>query len=219
MEQDVTLEEHIANAAHPRGDYGARLMKRMNAGEHERLSTWAFLHLERVTAKEGALALPDCAAMLDIGCGGGANLRRLLELRPHGHVSGIDHADVSVATSLETCTDLVSAGSCDVRVADVAALPFESNAFDLATAFETTYFWPDLASGLAEAHRVLAPGGMILICNETGGASELPEWTRGLRVLDAEGFRRALSASGFERTSIDTTDEGWICAIAEKPTA
>lgn len=48
----------------------------------------------------------------------------------------------------------------------VAALPFKDNAYDMATAFETVYFWPDIEKSFAEVRRILKPGATFLIVNE-----------------------------------------------------
>jgi ubiquinone/menaquinone biosynthesis C-methylase UbiE len=48
----------------------------------------------------------------------------------------------------------------------VSQIPWEDGAFDLVTAFETVYFWPDFEGGLKEVRRVLKPGGTLFICNE-----------------------------------------------------
>lgn len=49
------------------------------------------------------------------------------------------------------------------------ALPFEEASFDLVSAFETVYFWPDLNRGFREVFRVLAPGGRFLVVCEGSG--------------------------------------------------
>ena len=41
-------------------------------------------------------------------------------------------------------------------------LPYETGKFDLVTAFETVYFWPDLKQSFSEVFRVLKPGGMFM---------------------------------------------------------
>ena len=46
-----------------------------------------------------------------------------------------------------------------MQQASVAELPFEAEQFDVATAFETVYFWPELAQNFREVYRVLKPGG------------------------------------------------------------
>jgi ubiquinone/menaquinone biosynthesis C-methylase UbiE len=40
-----------------------------------------------------------------------------------------------------------------------SSLPFKDEKFDLATAFETIYFWPDLVNDFKEVNRVLKSGG------------------------------------------------------------
>ena len=39
----------------------------------------------------------------------------------------------------------------------------------MVTAFETVYFWPELAQNFREVYRVLKPGGVFFICNEANG--------------------------------------------------
>lgn len=82
--------------------------------------------------------------VLDIGCGGGANLAQFLKLCPQGSVCGIDFSAESVATSLRKNAGAVAAGRCEVRQGDVSRLPYADASFDLVTAFETVYFWPDV---------------------------------------------------------------------------
>ena len=53
---------------------------------------------------------------------------------------------------------------------NVKSLPFEDNTFDIVTAFETVYFWPDIEKCFAEVKRVLKPGGIFLIGLETNGS-------------------------------------------------
>ena len=45
--------------------------------------------------------------------------------------------------------------------------------FDLATAFETAYFWPGLEKCFGEVCRVLRPGGVFMICIESDGTDVL----------------------------------------------
>ncbi len=48
-----------------------------------------------------------------------------------------------------------------MQQASVAELPFEAEQFDVVTAFETVYFWPELAQNFREVYRVLKPGGIF----------------------------------------------------------
>ncbi len=46
-----------------------------------------------------------------------------------------------------------------MQQASVAELPFKAEQFEVVTAFETVYFWPELTQNFREVYRVLKPGG------------------------------------------------------------
>ena len=114
------------NTCKPEGLAGRLMVSMMNAG-HTPMAKWGFSHIQ----------VPNDAACLDIGCGGGANLRRLLEKCPQGHVTGIDHSAVSVEKSRKAARAAIGKGRCTVLRGNVMALPFDEGAFDLVTAFDT----------------------------------------------------------------------------------
>jgi ubiquinone/menaquinone biosynthesis C-methylase UbiE len=209
----------LENARKPRGDYGRNLLDEMNAGTHARLSTWAF---ERLAAGPG---LPHKDAhCLDVGCGGGANLGRLLALVPAGEVVGVDYSPISVEKSSATCADAIAVGRCRVLEGNVSALPLDDASFDMVSAFETIYFWPSLEQGLSEIARVLRVGGTLMVCCETDGyvpneqrwegANEHPELLRIYSVDEIEQTMRAvgLVPCGHERHA----EEGWIVVFARR---
>ena len=132
------------NTRNPVGLGGKIMVALMNLG-HSPVARWGLRFLELT---------PD-AKVLDCGCGGGANIKRLLKLCPKGTVRGIDYSPVSVEKSKRVNKAAVARGRCDVLCASVAELPFESEQFDLVTAFETVYFWPDLPQCFCEVGRVL----------------------------------------------------------------
>lgn len=79
---------------------------------------------------------------------------------------------------------------------NVAELPFEDDTFDVVSAFETVYFWPGLERCFAEVLRVLKPGGLFFLCNETDGNNPEIEtkWMKkiqGMQVYDKEQLRSA----------------------------
>jgi SAM-dependent methyltransferase len=57
----------------------------------------------------------------------------------------------------------------DLRIGVVSSLPWPDAAFDGILAVNTAQFWPEPAADVAEAVRVLAPGGRIVIALRTGG--------------------------------------------------
>lgn len=94
-------------------------------------------------------------AVLDAGCGTGANLRFL---KRYGQTIGIDFSPEAVAYSVRGTAGRVVRGS-------VLALPFHDQSFDLVTSFEVLYHRgvPDEMPALLDAYRVLRPGGRLLI--------------------------------------------------------
>ena len=114
----------------------------------DRLNTPAFLAL-----------LPPVAGLcgLDIGCGEGANTRAVARLG--AIMTAVDIAPTFVARAAAVPEEGTSA--IVFRVADACALPFGDASFDFATAFMSLMDVADLSRALAEAARVLRPGGFL----------------------------------------------------------
>ena len=183
----------------------------MNGGGHADLANWA---LSSVQTKEDS-------QILDIGCGGGANIARLLQRNPKDIVQGIDYSPVSVAKSKKVNAKAIAEGRCQVYEANVAKLPFEENAFDLITAFETIYFWPDIEHCFNEVKRVMKPGGQFVIVNEDDGLSGNNEkWEKlieGMHTYKPEEIRLHLSNAGFKSINIRKDEaKHWLMATAVK---
>lgn len=183
------------NTRRPAGLFGRYMVKRMNAGHHAVLAEWALKDLP-VGSDETAL---------EIGCGGGANIARLLARCKH--VTGVDHAPLSVAKSRQLNAEAIWGGRCEVVESDVACLPFEDGSFDLATAFETIYFWPDIVNSYRQVLRVLKPGGRFVIVNESDGSKPTDaKWEAiidGMHTYTPAEIEADLAEAGF--SSITTT--------------
>ena len=104
---------------------------------------------------------PD-AKVLDCGCGGGANIRRLLKKCPQGIVKGIDYSPVSVEKARSLNRAAIQEGRCVVWQGSVERIIFAKDWFDAVTAFETVYFWPDLPQCFREVYRVLKEDGVLI---------------------------------------------------------
>lgn len=76
------------NTCKPEGIGGKIMVNMMNAG-HSSMAEWGFTHIE----------IRNDYRCLDIGCGGGANVKKLLVKTPYGKVIGIDYSEVSVIKS------------------------------------------------------------------------------------------------------------------------
>lgn len=193
------------NTRRPEGFGGKLMVSMMNLG-HGALAKWGLQHLE----------VPEGAAVLDCGCGGGANIKKLLEKAAQGSVKGIDYSEVSVEKSRSLNASAISAGRCEIMQANVAQLPFEDNSFDLVTAFETVYFWPELPACFREVGRVLRPGGTFFICNECGEDNKWTDIVSGLKIYTADELTQVLTKAGFTDIVMHKNDKGWLCATARK---
>ena len=97
------------------------------------------------------LDISDGDRVLDLACGSGLALE-LAALRG-ASVAGIDASDRLIAVA----RDRVPGG--DVRVGDMHALPWDDHSFDVVTSFRG--IWGTTPDALAEARRVLVPGGRL----------------------------------------------------------
>ena len=153
------------NTRKPVGLGGKIMVAMMNIG-HSAMAEWGLRFLQPA---------PD-AMVLDCGCGGGANIKTLLKRCPKGKVQGIDYSAVSVEKARKVNARAIAAGRCNVQQASVAELPFEAEQFDVVTAFETVYFWPELAQNFREVYRVLKLGGTFCGCFYVRGEHKRTDW-------------------------------------------
>ena len=197
------------NTRKPRGFGGKIMVAMMNSG-HGAMADWGFGHI----------TIAEDACILDAGCGGDANIKKLLGKCPKGQVKGIDYSEVSVEKSRKVNAKAIQDGRCEVLQASVAELPFAENAFDLVTAFETIYFWPGLTDCFREVYRVTKPGGTFFICNESNGdTTKDDKWVEkigGMTIYNAAQILTALNQAGFDHAQVDKNDKGWICVTARR---
>ena len=197
----------------PSGPLGRRMVRAMNFG-HSRMTDWALQQL----------SIPQNASILDVGCGGGRTIHRLATLAPGGKIFGLDYSAASVAVSRDTNAEEIAAGRVQIQQGSVAALPFPDGTFDIVTAVETHYYWPDLPANTREILRVLKPGGVFALIAETyrGGPFRflygiVMPLLRAAFLSDAE-HRNLLTQAGFiEVETKHVPGKNWICATGRKP--
>ena len=185
------LTKLFTNCACPKGRMGRAMLKFMNLC-HAPLTNWGL----------GLVDIHDGWTMLDIGCGGGATLKRLLKRSKDALVYGIDISEESVAKAKK-----VNAKVLDKQVfvtqGSAEKLPYEDSKFDLVTAVETVYFWPNLPDCLQEVHRVLKQGRKFAIMVEVVDRDSM--WTNvveGMSAYSPEELKALLDDAGFIQTEI-----------------
>src|SRR5215469_9187053 len=201
----------------PRGWLGRFSLWRMNAS-HSKLTDWG---LEHVSIKERY-------TILDVGCGGGRTVGKLAAIATQGKVYGIDHSGESVAATKKMNAQWIKLGRVEARQDSVSQLQFPDGMFDLITAVETHFWWPNLPDDMREVLRVLKPGGaLILIAEVYKGAnttvSRLAEKyasRTGMNLLSVDEHRKLFIHAGYSEVQvIEERNKGWICDIGKKPIA
>lgn len=206
---DYFKRKRIENAGHPKGFWGRKTMRAMNKSHHE-LTDWGLTFLP-VGGED---------KILDIGCGGGRTIKKLARATANT-VWGVDISATAVAEAFRTNKKDVKRDHVIVCKANVSALPFDEEIFDVITAVETVYFWPDVAKDLKEVFRVLKNGGHLMILTEARADGPHPEkWTEiaqriNMKVPTADGLAADLQQAGFKNVRAYIRDDA-LCMIAEK---
>lgn len=208
----------LLNARKPEGELGDKLIEEMNE-HHEGLAKWSVSHLN--ISKEDII--------LDIGCGGGVNVKRFLNMTEN-KVYGIDYSKIAVEKSSLLNQSEIDNGRCEIIHASVSQLPFKDHEFNIVTAFETVYFWPDFVNDLKEIHRVLKKDGIMFIANEAlpkendNRQKELIDLLN-MNIYSQEELEKSLNQAGFSnvesfikksKDSFTGENADWICIIAQK---
>ena len=128
--------------------------------------------------------------VLEVACGAGLGLGWLAKRARSVEAGDIDEENCRIAR--ETYR-----GDVNIRVGrmDALDLPFKDGSFDVALLFEALYYLPDVPRFLAEAGRVLKPGGRLLIAtvnSEWSGFHPSPLHTRYWTAAElVEGLAQA----------------------------
>jgi ubiquinone/menaquinone biosynthesis C-methylase UbiE len=183
---------------------------------HSRVTDWGLAHI----------TVDKRSVILDVGCGGGRTIHKFATAASEGKIHGIDHSPDSVAVATKTNESAVKAGQVEIAVGSVSQLPFSADTFDLVSAVETHFFWPDLPSDVHEVLRVLKPDGtFVLIAEVYKGANtttarlcEKYASQSGMTLLTLDEHRALLETAGFRNVAVyNESNKGWVCCTARKP--
>ncbi|MCX6168127.1 MAG: class I SAM-dependent methyltransferase [Ignavibacteriales bacterium] len=170
--------------------------------------------LNRTTSSHNALVFNQMAIqrsdrVLEIGFGGAALLKKIVQSASEGFVAGIELSEEMVANSRERFQDMIKSGRLEIKKGTVEALPFPDANFNKACTVNTIYFWSDLDRCFTELFRVIRPGGELVIGytadKDVSGAGLdkcgfIPYSTEELKVaLVARGFTPGLLQMGSDK--------------------
>ncbi|MCR5172606.1 MAG: class I SAM-dependent methyltransferase [Treponema sp.] len=188
------------NFGNPRGFLG-RLMLVAMEKEHLPMAKWAFPQLE----------IPQSGKICDIGCGGGYNVRRLLENSEGAKVYGIDISEESVKKAKKINRAEIGK-RCEILQGSAEKLPFSDGELDMATAFETVFFWKNIEKCFAEVRRVLKSGGTFAIINNYGDPKI--DWEKKVPCMKrytASHIKEMMETAGF--TEVSVSEKGTLFCV------
>ncbi|MDD3224488.1 MAG: class I SAM-dependent methyltransferase [Clostridium sp.] len=206
------LARRVNQCRKPNGELGRIVIEDMNSKHYELTS----FGLKDAHIKNNY-------NILDIGCGGGRTVNRLSKIAENGNVFGMDYSYECVKSSKEYNEELIKSKKVSILQASVEEIPFKDNNFDIVTAVETIYFWPDLVENFKEVKRVLKKGGKFVIINEMYNSKKFKEKNDNyealgtMKILTPGELRDMLLKAGFENVEYKLVEErNWIRYLCEK---
>lgn len=200
--------DKITQCMKPHGEEGVETIKNMNEN-HKPISEFAFECID--------VGIDD--KILDIGCGGGVNIEKFLKLSTN-NVDGLDYSELSVNESIKRNQKAVNDKRCKIIQADVSKMPIGDEIYDLVSAFETIYFWPDLSKTFKEVLRIIKPNGQFVIAQGTDGNHPDDEkWlssVEGMSVYTAQDLENYLFNAGFISVKSFKKENDYILIVIAK---
>lgn len=213
----ITTKPRTTQCQKPSGLLGKFVLWNMNS-HHSKVTDWGLSHI----------SIDKHETVLDVGCGGGRTVNKLAAMATVGKVYGVDFSKDSVGFASRLNRALIKADRVEIREGSVSQLPFAEDMFDVVTAVETHFWWPDLENDLREVLRVIKPGGRLIIIAEIyrGAPTAIARLAEkhlpfiGMKLLTIDQHRELLTSTGYEDVQV-TVDpgKGWICCVGRKPAA
>ena len=173
---------------------------------------------DRVLDVLGALDGERC---LEVGCGGGRLLERVLAAG--ARAAGVDHSPDMLDLTSKRNRGAVETGALELKLAEAEQLPWPDATFSALLSANTFFFIEQPERALAEFYRVLSPGGRIVIATVPGPlpAPSLRNWWvyvwgSQMHVYDDEQMRAMVEHAGFSGVAVTHAgDEGQPLQVAQ----
>ncbi len=178
-------------------------------------------HLPGFRAILDGLALRKDDALLEVGCGGGALLKRALAT---GCVAAaVDHSADMLKVAAQQNARAIAAGHLQLRYGDAGALPFANERFTCAVMSGVLPWLADPTNAFREVHRTLRPGGRFVAWTGTpkmyGTPAAGPRRKGGPRLYEDRSLSRFARRAGFSEVRIDHPDLRAVARSVRVPRA
>lgn len=142
--------------------------------------------------------------VLEIGFGPGVGIEALSAKAADGQVSGVDWSEAMVALASKRNWPAIADGRVELRQGSAVRLPYPDAQFDKVFEANSFHIWPDRNAALREIHRVLKPGGQLMLCLRMKHPTRTKLVAPGHKREDIPAIEAALLQAGFTIAGIDT---------------
>ncbi|MBS3915765.1 MAG: class I SAM-dependent methyltransferase [Bacteroidetes bacterium] len=192
-----TPDEQAAQLRKPQGDGAAAIFEYMNKGNKILYD----IILPFAQLKAGM-------QVLEIGQGNGILVKNILKSDVDIHYTGLDYSIDSVRAAEELNAEFVANKTAQFYEGLISNMPFDPVFFDRVLGMNIIYFWDDPKVELAEIHRVLKPGGLLVLgYRPKDKLSKMPFTNKGFVHYNPEDLESILAESGFENIQSVRTKE------------
>ena len=141
---------------------------------------------------------------LEVGCGSGIFMK--LYASHVRSITGLDHSEDMVKLANHYNGKRVEEGTAEFRQGEASEFPWEDEKFSAAVAIATFMFWPKPLESLKEIHRVLHPGGRLVISlgwNADDGRDHTKHIKKyGIRLYTGKEMQAMFEEAGFSQSYI-----------------
>jgi len=143
---------------------------------YNRISRWPqFRLLRHIIVGEIRRYHPE-GIMVDVGCGPGYLVATMAKSFRRLHIIGVDIAKEMVELATRNISALGFSEWVEFRQGDVQEMPFEDNSVDFVVSTLSLHHWSQPKQALEEIHRVLKPGGQLLVFDLRRDAKRFFYW-------------------------------------------
>jgi ubiquinone/menaquinone biosynthesis C-methylase UbiE len=143
--------------------------------------------------------------VVDVGCGAGVAVRAAR--RAGAQATGVDPAPAMLRVARLTSARPTTTSAAATWTEGVAeALPVDDGAATVVWSIATVHHWQDVDLGLAEAYRVLAPGGRFLAIERRRRPGSTGHASHGWTDAQADAFGAACVDAGFGDVVVERRD-------------